>query len=209
MPLPSLKDVGVLIPPQRPCRNDNDNATTSTTTTTTTTTTRQHHVISPPHHWLNATSAKRRERGGGSGATRLGSKIPTAALAMPTPYCKPICIGSTSAQGSMIPTAAPVALVSTTGWYDIQYLHAAPSTSLNPLIGGYIFFCSDIVDVGQCDIHTPPPSNSLWNNLSAAALSMGGDVTSTRRPLRTHFGIILSAAVSLMEGGVISTHHPL
>ena len=25
------------------------------------------------------------------------------------PYCRPICIGSTPAQGSMIPTAAPIA----------------------------------------------------------------------------------------------------
>ena len=37
MPLPSLKDVGVLTPPQHPCHNDNANATTSTTSMTMTT----------------------------------------------------------------------------------------------------------------------------------------------------------------------------
>jgi len=66
-----------------------------------------------------------RRCGGGSGATQ-GSKIPTAALAMPMPYCKPICIGNTPAQSSVIPIAAPVVPVSTMGWYDIYMLPLPP-----------------------------------------------------------------------------------
>jgi hypothetical protein len=143
-------------------------------------------MLSPPPPPLVECHISKKEGTRRRGWATRGSKIPTVALAMPTPYCKPICIGSTPAQSSMIPTAAPVAPVSTTGGYDIQYLHAAPSTSLNPLIGGYIFFCSDIVNAGWCEIHTLPPSNSLWNNPFCGGIvrqSMRGGVKSTCCPL--------------------------
>ena len=89
MPLPSLRDVGIPIPPKCPRHNDDDeDAVSSTTPTPMTMPCRR------PRHRLNAMSAKRRENEeeGGSEAPR-GSEIPTAALAMPIPYFKPIWIG--------------------------------------------------------------------------------------------------------------------
>jgi len=151
-----------------------------------------------------------RRRGGGSGATR-GSK----SLLLPSlrpclrPYCKPICVGNTPAQGSVIPTAAPVAPVSTTGQYDTQYLHAAPSTTLTPFIRGYILPAVTLSMRGSVKSTCRPLRTRFGVILSAAALSMGGGVTSTRRPLQTHFGIILSAVALSMGGGVTSTRRPL
>jgi hypothetical protein len=86
VPLPSLRDVGIPIPPKRPRHNNDDNATSSSMPTPTTMPCRR------PHHRLNAPLANMRERGGGSEVTR-GSEIPIAALVMPTPYYKPICVG--------------------------------------------------------------------------------------------------------------------
>jgi hypothetical protein len=55
MPLPSLRDVGIPIPPKRPCHNNNDNATSSSMPTPTTMPCRR------PHHRLNAPLANMRE----------------------------------------------------------------------------------------------------------------------------------------------------
>ena len=53
--------------------------------------------------------------------------------------------------------------------------------------------------------HIKPPS--LGDILPAVTLSMWGSVKSTRRPLRTRFGVIFSAAALSMGGGV-NIHTP-
>ena len=223
MPLPSLKDVGILTPPRRPCHNNNDYDNTMLSAPTT---------GRMPHQQKGEQGDE--EEGVGQHEAAKSLLLPSLRPCL-WPYCKPICVGNTPAQGSVIPTTAPVAPVSTTGQYDTQYLHAAPSTTLTPLIGGYILPAVTLSMRGSVKSTYHPLQTHFGVILSAAVLSMGGGVTSTRHPLqmhfgiilstvalsmgggvnihmlppRTHFGIIFSMAASSMEGSVISTHHPL
>ena len=85
MPLPSLRDVGIPIPPKRPRHGDNNNAMSSTMPMPTTTPCRR----SPPsvECYVSEYEGTRRRK-----VTR-GSEISTTALIMPIPYYTPICIG--------------------------------------------------------------------------------------------------------------------
>jgi len=104
-------------------------------------------MLSAPHHWLNATSAKRRERGGESGAT-WGSKIPTAALAMPISHA--LLQAPLQRQHPSVGQRDP--------YHCPCCVH--PSLNFSMMMGGSFGiltpFVSSISTMGQYDIHMPP-----------------------------------------------------
>ena len=194
MPLPSLKDVGVLTPLWHPCHNDNDNTTTLTTTTT------------MPCYWpspmveCHVSKKEGMKRGLGmrrSGAT-WGGKIPTAALTMPTSY-------STPAQGSAFAIAAPVVPVSTMGQYVVKAgqceIHMLP-----PLNSLWVILYMAVLLMGGSMTSTCHPLQTHFGIIpSVVALSMGGSVNIHTPPPQTHFGIIASA-VALSTRGSVNIH---
>ena len=124
---------------------------------------RQRHIVGPCHR-LNATSAKRRERGGGGSGVTRGSEIPTTALAMPIPYCKPVCIGSPPSVGQCDPYRCP------------RYAHTVPyckpiCLGSPPVRGSVIPTAALIVPIPYCKpicMGSPP----AWGSVIPTAASV-------------------------------------